>query len=155
MTINKTTNLTRYFLGKGIKKTGRAFFFLYHDGKNKIELNNEAIEVKEIFGTDENINCLQLVKNLNLVVEKFQLKISDFSFKIRASGGGFESQKVSIIYSVAHSLLAFLLENNAEDKDNIKYFFRQLHFVTVDNRIKERKKIGKTKARKSKPYVKR
>ncbi|AGX88784.1 30S ribosomal protein S9 [Mycoplasma parvum] len=70
-----------------------------------------------------------------------------YSIKAYVKGGGLSSQAKSLTLALARALLKYFPE--------IKTSLRRANLLTQDSRVKERKKIGKYKARRSPQFTKR
>ena len=73
--------------------------------------------------------------------------IEQFDFDIKVKGGGSFGQAVAIRLSISKALV----ENNPDFRSDLK----KAGLLTRDSRVKERKKVGLKKARKSPQFSKR
>jgi small subunit ribosomal protein S9 len=108
------------------------------EGTGRIIVNDRKFE--EYFPVD----------TTRMVIEQpLQLtdKMGQLDFKVRVRGGGPSGQAGAI----KHGITKVLLEIDPELRDKLK----KAGFITRDPRIKERKKYGRKKARKSFQYSKR
>ena len=125
------------FQGTGRRKNAIARVRLA-TGKGKIEVNGKTAE--EYFGLD----TLLYIVNQPLVATKMEGKLDII---IRVSGGGLSGQAGA----VRHGISRALVELNPDFKSDLK----PEGFLTRDPRMKERKKYGLKKARKSPQFSKR
>ncbi len=107
-------------------------------GKGKIIINDRKIE--------------DYICSKNLILKTIEplihTKTKDkYDFIIKVKGGGISGQAIAIRHGIAKSLLA----ENSEHRKILKKY----KFLTRDSRIKERKKPGLKKARKSPQFSKR
>lgn len=72
---------------------------------------------------------------------------TEFSIEVNVAGGGIHSQAGAIRLGIARALVAY--------NDGYKEMFRKEGYLTVDSRLKERKKYGQKGARKKFQFVKR
>ena len=72
---------------------------------------------------------------------------SGMTADINISGGGYTGQSEAVCLGIARALLAF--------DETMKSSLRQQGFVTVDSRVKERKKYGQKAARRKFQFTKR
>ena len=142
-------NAMKYYFGKGVRKSVRAFNFLRIE-PTKFKINGQ-IQNNFLLSPETDLSQV-LIKNLCILLTKFNLDLNDFSYDIKIHGGGFSGRKQAIVFAIAHSFLAYLTQTGDL---SAKSMFRKFGFVSIDFRKKEIKKIGHPKARKSKPYVKR
>ncbi|AFO51791.1 30S ribosomal protein S9 [Candidatus Mycoplasma haematolamae str. Purdue] len=70
-----------------------------------------------------------------------------YSIKVYPRGGGLSSQAKALTLAIARALLTYYPE--------MRNSLRRANLLTQDSRIKERKKIGKYKARRSPQFTKR
>lgn len=127
----------RYFYGRGRRKTSTAQVRLYPDGGG-IVVNEKPAE--EYFSRE---------LDLKRVVEPLQLTANMGKFRIsaRVRGGGISGQVGAIRLGIARALL--------EADPELRRPLRQAGLLTVDARVKERKKPGLKRARKAPQYTKR
>ena len=123
--------------GVGRRKTSVARVWL-KPGNGKIEVNGK--EYKEYFDTD-----------LNRVASVFAFKVCGkekaFDTQVTVCGGGLTGQAGAVRLGIARALLAY--------DENLKPALKQNGLLTVDARIKERKKYGQKAARRRFQFVKR
>jgi small subunit ribosomal protein S9 len=72
---------------------------------------------------------------------------ADFSFDVNVKGGGIHSQADAIKLGISRSLALY--------SEEYRKLLREKGYLTVDSRIKERKKPGQAGARKKFQFVKR
>ncbi len=72
---------------------------------------------------------------------------SGMSADVTVKGGGYSAQSVAMQLAVARALLAF--------DETLKSELRNQGFITVDSRVKERKKYGQKAARRKFQFTKR
>lgn len=129
-TTKKTTKDQQYFYGTGRRKTAVAQVRLYPD-KSDVKINGE----KSKLGYESK-------KPLEAVG-----KLSDFGVSIKVQGGGVSSQEEAISLGIARALERY----NPEFRTALK----KAGLLRRDPRMKERKKPGRKKARKSPQWSKR
>ena len=100
-------------------------------GKGHFFLNGQKVESRESW-----LKPLQMVG-----------KHDDFDISIMVRGGGMTSQNDAIILAIARALVT----NEADVKPTL----RKAGLITVDARVKERKKPGLKRARKAPQWAKR
>ena len=66
---------------------------------------------------------------------------------ININGGGYASQSIAVQLAIARALVSF--------DETLRPEFRKMGFLTVDSRVKERKKYGQKAARRKFQFVKR
>ncbi len=133
-----TKIIAKYYEGLGRRKTATARVRLMDDGKKTFLVNGRAIE--KYFPTED----MRLIAGL--VLAKF-LPGDKFSVSAKIAGGGIHAQAEAL----AHGLSRALLKLNPEHKPEL----RKGHLLTRDARMKERRKFGLKKARKSPQWSKR
>ena len=127
-----------YYYGKGGRKTSVAQARLYLKGKGDIKVNDK--EFTDYFPTEE----LQLI--VKSAAQVVGLEGIDISLKI--SGGGKSGQAGAARHAISRALLDL-------DSDAYRPTLKAEGFLTRDARMKERKKFGLKKARKSPQWSKR
>jgi small subunit ribosomal protein S9 len=134
--MNKTES-TRTNHGVGRRKSAVARVWM-KPGTGKIEVNGKNF--KEYFDT-----------SVNRTAVVFPLKVcgfeKSFDAKISVTGGGLTGQANAVQLGIARALL----KNN----ESLRTILRQHDLLTVDSRIKERKKYGQKAARRKFQFVKR
>ncbi len=126
----KVATSTQYHLGIGRRKSAVAQVRLT-SGTGQFSLNSEKVTPEELW-----------TKPLSLVGKQ---ESTDVSIVVR--GGGFSSQSGAITLGIARALV--------ELDETLKQTLRKAGFVTVDARVKERKKPGLKGARKAPQWSKR
>ena len=125
------------FLGTGRRKKSIARVRLV-EGKGSIIVNGKPLE--EYFGTD----VLKVIVKQPLVATN---TLEKYDVICKVTGGGFTGQAGAIRHGIARALN----EANSEYRPTLK----SAGFLTRDPRMKERKKYGLKKARKSPQFSKR
>lgn len=125
------------FIGTGRRKTSTARVRLI-PGNGKITINNRDID--EFF----NYETLKVITKEPLVITETADK---YDVIVKVEGGGFTGQAGAIRHGIARALL----EADAE----LRPLLKKAGHLTRDSRMKERKKYGLKKARKSPQFSKR
>ncbi|AGB40235.1 ribosomal protein S9 [Halobacteroides halobius DSM 5150] len=125
------------YLGTGSRKTSTARVRLL-PGDGKITVNGKSLD--QYFGRD---SLEQIVKQPLEITNT----IGTFDVKINVDGGGVSGQAGAIRHGVSRALLKV-------DKGH-RDVLKKAGFLTRDPRMKERKKYGRKKARKSPQFSKR
>lgn len=133
----KNSKGDRYYEAIGRRKTSSARIRLFTKGQGII-VNDK--DYKEYFPTD----ILQRIAEASL---KKMKSLDRFKISVKVSGGGLKSQAEAIRHGTARVLVIF----NADFKKRL----RRAGYLTRDPRMKERKKYGLKKARKSPRWSKR
>jgi len=128
----------KYIEGIGRRKTAVARVRITPASKNSISINEKS--VADYFKTKELHKIVESALNDIEISEKFNI-----SAKI--VGGGIKSQAESFRLGLARALVKF----NEELRRDLK----KLGYLKRDPRVKERKKFGLKKARKSPQWSKR
>jgi len=136
-TKTKKATSSKYFEAVGRRKASIARVRLFKSDKNSYSINGKGL--KDFFKTAS----LQ-----NVVTEALQ-KSAGASFDVSAfvTGGGIKGQAESIRLGISRALISFDLALRGE--------LKRAGFLKRDPRIKERKKFGLKKARKSPQWSKR
>ncbi len=122
--------------GTGRRKSSVARVWL-KPGTGKVEVN--GINYKDYFGTEAARTAVTL---------PFKICGSkSFDAKVSVTGGGFVGQSDAIKLGIARALL--------DTNESLKAVLRENDLLTVDSRIKERKKYGQKGARRRFQFVKR
>jgi len=128
----------RYFEAIGRRKTAVARVRLYTKGDKEFIVNNKTF--REYFAMPEDQE--------NSIASMKKMKCLDkFRVTVKVSGGGHSAQAEAIRHGTARVLVDF---NN-----NFRKRLRKAGFLTRDPRMRERKKFGKKRARKSPQWAKR
>lgn len=130
MARTETTQTTQYFAGVGRRKTAVAQVRIT-PGSGQFTINGEKVSALESWK-----------KPLVLVGRS---ENADVSIIVR--GGGFQSQSEAITLGIARALIAM--------DESFKSTMRKAGLITVDSRVKERKKPGLKRARKAPQWSKR
>ena len=107
-------------------------------GKGAITVNKKSID--EYFGRD----VAKMIVKQPLVLAKVE---QSFDIDIKVNGGGSFGQAGAIRLAISKALI----DENAELRGPMK----KAGYLTRDSRVKERKKVGLKKARKSPQFSKR
>jgi len=107
-------------------------------GKGEITVNKRPLD--EYFGTE----ILRMIVKQPLALTN---NVSSFDMSVNVCGGGVSGQAGAI----KHGITKALLEHDPE----LRAVLKKAGYVTRDSRIKERKKYGRKKARKSFQFSKR
>ena len=139
----------KQYYGTGRRKTSIAKVFMY-SGSGKIIVNCKPLE--EYFGRETS----RMVVRQPLVISGMANK---FDFRVTVRGGGDSSQAGAIRLGISHALLDYDQQTTAkgDSKENTELhkLLRTAGLLTRDARIVERKKVGRSKARRGKQYSKR
>lgn len=107
-------------------------------GEGKVVINKR--DIQEYFGLD----TLRFIVNQPLVLTETKEK---FDVLVNVYGGGFTGQAGAIRHGISRALL--------KADESLKPELKKAGFLTRDPRMKERKKYGLKKARKSPQFSKR
>lgn len=129
--------MTSIIHGVGRRKRSVARAWL-KPGKGSILVNGK--DYTEYFDTD-------VTKNMILTSLKVSGNDKKFDLNINVQGGGMVGQAQAIRLSIARALLSI--------DENLRSVLRKNGLLTVDARIKERKKYGQKGARAKFQFVKR
>ncbi len=126
----------KYYEGIGGRKSSSARVRLYPEEKGDFIVNDKKIN--QYFGD-----------NFQIAKSKQPLEALDLNFKVTVlvKGGGINSQSEAIRHGLSRALEKY-------DEENRKKL-KALGYLTRDSRKKERKKPGKTAARRSPQWRKR
>lgn len=125
------------FIGTGRRKTSIARVRLVA-GNGKVTINNRDID--DFF----NYETLKVIAKEPLAVTETSDK---FDVIVKVEGGGFTGQAGAIRHGIARALV--------ESDEELKPILKKAGHLTRDSRMKERKKYGLKKARKSPQFSKR
>lgn len=125
------------FIGTGRRKTSIARVRLV-PGNGKVTINNRDID--DFF----NYETLKVIAKEPLAVTETSDK---FDVIVKVEGGGFTGQAGAIRHGIARALV--------ESDEELKPILKKAGHLTRDSRMKERKKYGLKKARKSPQFSKR
>ena len=126
-----------YLYATGRRKTSVARVRLYKKGEGKITVNNKP--------SDEYFHLLELRQIVKAPLETINKK--DIDFTIKVTGGGTRGQAEAVRHGISRALIAL-------DKD-YRATLKPEGFLKRDSRMKERKKPGLKRARKSPQWSKR
>ena len=107
-------------------------------GKGAITVNKKSID--EYFGRDV---AKMIVKQPLVLAEVEQ----NFDIDVKVNGGGSFGQAGAIRLAISKALI--------EDNVELRALMKKAGYLTRDSRVKERKKVGLKKARKSPQFSKR
>ncbi|MFC6276648.1 30S ribosomal protein S9 [Psittacicella hinzii] len=127
----------KQYYGTGRRKSSSARVFL-RAGSGKITVNGRDVDA--YFGRETSVMVVKQPLELLNLSEKFDLYVT-------VKGGGISGQAGAVRLGLTRALM----EYDADFRKDL----RAAGFVTRDARKVERKKVGKTKARKSVQYSKR
>jgi len=128
----------KYYEGIGRRKTATARVRLTKASKDSIEVNGKKLE--DYFPTVE----------MRERVKKALAKIGEhgaFAVSAKIAGGGISAHADALIMGLGRAVIAFKLE--------VKPTIKKDKILTRDARMKERRKFGLKKARKSPQWSKR
>ncbi len=128
----------RYFEAIGRRKTAVARVRLYTKGDKEFIVNDESYQKYFDLAEDQE-NSVASMKKMKCL-DKFRVTVV-------VKGGGHSAQAEAIRHGTARVLVDF---NN-----NFRKRLRKAGFLTRDPRMRERKKFGKKRARKSPQWAKR
>jgi small subunit ribosomal protein S9 len=123
--------------GIGRRKSSVARVWLRR-GKGSIEVNGK--DLIQYFDTE-------LTKQDATAAFRLAPNASHYDLQVNVSGGGLVSQAGAVRLGIARALLA--------NEEELRSLFRQNGLLTVDSRLKERKKYGRKAARRGFQFVKR
>ncbi len=129
---------TVVFSATGRRKQSIARVRLIPNGNGTITVNKKALE--EFFG----LGTLQLIVNQPLEITN---TVGKYDIVVNVHGGGLSGQAGAIRQAIARALV--------KSEPNLKDDIKKAGFLTRDSRVKERKKPGLKKARKSPQFSKR
>jgi len=128
----------RYFEAIGRRKTAVARVRLYTKGDKEFIVNDQPY-TKYFQTTEDQELCVASMKKMKCL-DKFRITV-------KVQGGGHRAQAEAIRHGTARVLVDF---NN-----NFRKRLRKAGFLTRDPRMRERKKFGLKRARKSPQWAKR
>ncbi len=137
--MEKTTkNKNEYIRTIGRRKTSTAVVKMVPSTKNSIHINGKVLN--EYFVTSS------LMKIVNDPILKSKIE-KEFTITVTVQGGGIHSQSEAVRHGISRALTIF----DEELRGNLK----KAGFLKRDPRMKERRKFGLKKARKSPQWSKR
>jgi small subunit ribosomal protein S9 len=107
-------------------------------GKGAITINKKSID--EYFGRD----VAKMIVRQPLVLADVE---QNFDIDVKVNGGGSFGQAGAIRLAISKALI--------EDNVELRALMKKAGYLTRDSRVKERKKVGLKKARKSPQFSKR
>lgn len=123
--------------GVGRRKSSVARVWL-HRGSGKVTI--KGVDVKEYFDTD--LDYANAMKPFRVVPHG-----NKYDARVTLSGGGKVAQADAVKLAISRSFLAF--------DESLRAVLREQDLLTVDDRVKERKKYGQKAARRRFQFVKR
>ena len=127
-----------YLYGTGRRKSSVARVRLFQNGTGAITINGRDID--EYFG----LETLKMVVRQPLAATE---ELGKVDIVATVEGGGVSGQAGALRHGVARALLLASEDNRA--------ILKKAGFLTRDDRVVERKKFGKAKARRSYQFSKR
>lgn len=128
---------TQYHYAVGKRKTSIARVRLYEGGKGEFTVNDKNI--KDYFYGN-------YVSNV-MIPLKLTSNSKTFDVSVRVSGGGTSSQADAVRHAISRALVEYDPE--------LRMQLKKEGLITRDSRIKERKKPGLRRARRSPQWAKR
>jgi small subunit ribosomal protein S9 len=132
-----SVNKTPVSHGVGRRKSSTARVWL-RNGDGKITINTKNFE--SYFHTD--VSQRAVLQPLDLTGT-----MKDFNIDVNVSGGGIHSQADAVKLGISRALLKY--------QPSYKEILKSENLLTVDSRVKERKKYGQKGARRKFQFVKR
>ena len=132
-----TTPIPKYF-GYGQRKRCKALAIIELNGIGKITINDRPI-IDFFYEMKDRSHAIKSIVALN--------KGCEIDVQVYIRGGGPSGQAEACLVAISNALTKAFPES--------EQFLKERYFTVVDPRRKERKKIGKYKARKSYTYVRR
>jgi small subunit ribosomal protein S9 len=136
--IKENSGKDKYFEAVGRRKTAVARVRLYTKGDKEFLVNDESYQKYFDLAEDQE-NAVASMKRMKCL-DKFRVTVI-------VKGGGHSAQAEAIRHGTARVLVDF---NN-----NFRKRLRKAGFLTRDPRMRERKKFGRKRARKSPQWAKR
>ncbi len=129
-----------FLIGHGIgrRKSSVARVWLYRSTKPSITVN--GLDYKDYFDTD-------ITKQTIIAPFALTPQTATYAVKVNVDGGGKVGQSGAVKLGISRALLA--------SDEQYKPALRQQGMLTVDSRLKERKKYGQRGARRKFQFVKR
>ena len=128
----------KYIRAFGRRKSAIVVAKLYSKGKGDYYMNSKKM--------DEYLGFPDFIETVKEPLKKVGME-SEFDISLNANGGGLKSQAEAARLAIARALLLI--------DANLKPTLRKSGFVTVDARVKERKKPGLKRARRAPQWAKR
>jgi small subunit ribosomal protein S9 len=133
--MNKATSSNYHGVGRRKSSVARVWL---KKGSGNILVN--GLNYTEYFDTKDNKdNVVQPLKVLSLDKQ--------FDVDVNVAGGGLTGQSGAVRLGISRALLSF--------DEKFKSVLKKYRFLTVDSRVKERKKYGQKAARRKFQFVKR
>jgi small subunit ribosomal protein S9 len=133
----QVVKLAKYYYSYGRRKTAVATVRLF-ESKGTSTINGMELNKYYPLKSDQKVVYAPLT-----LIEK----LSDFHFTSKVKGGGKKAQREAISLGIAKALV--------KSDETLKPILRKASFMTRDDRMVERKKTGRVKARKSHQFSKR
>jgi small subunit ribosomal protein S9 len=127
-----------FYYANGKRKTSVARVRIHPNGKGEIKINDKPLKEFAEFKTQE--DSIKAPLRLTDMLKKV-----DVSAKVE--GGGFNAQAEAVRHGIAKALI--------EVDEMLRGTLKKAGFLTRDARMKERKKYGRKRARKSPQWSKR
>jgi len=128
----------KYVRALGRRKSSSAVVQFYVKGKGKFIVNK--LPIKDYFAR------IDLIDTAKASLEKVG-KLDSTDINVRVSGGGKKGQSEAIRLAIARALISH--------NEDLRPQLRAAGFLTVDRRVKERKKPGLKRARRAPQWSKR
>jgi small subunit ribosomal protein S9 len=128
----------KYIGATGRRKSSVATVKLYVKGKGEFLINHQKISKYFGYSRLEEIAKSSLLETSNL---------ENIDISAKVSGGGLVGQAQAIRLAIARALIVM--------EEELKPALRKAGFLTVDSRVKERKKPGLKRARRAPQWSKR
>jgi small subunit ribosomal protein S9 len=135
--MKKTASNNTNFHGVGRRKSSVARVWV-KDGKGEILVNGKKYD--QYFDT-------KVSRDKVILPASVTGKSKDFDMNVNVYGGGKMSQADAIKLGISRALV--------DSDSNLRQVLRQYGLLTVDSRVKERKKYGQKGARRKFQFVKR
>jgi small subunit ribosomal protein S9 len=133
----KNSATTTAYHGVGRRKSSVARVWL-KPGKGLVNVNGKSYDA--YFSTDAARGAVEIPLMVTPLAKNFDIKAT-------VEGGGVTGQADAVKLGIARALLAI--------DENLRVTLREHNLLTVDSRIKERKKYGQRGARRKFQFVKR
>lgn len=134
----KTKKKEDYYYSNGKRKTSVARVRIYPKGKGEITINEKPLKEFVQYKTQE--DCIKAPLALTDMKKKVDISV-------KVEGGGINAQAEAIRHGIAKGLIQI----DEMSRGSLK----KAGFLTRDARMKERKKYGRKRARKSPQWSKR
>lgn len=134
----KSKKKEEFHYANGKRKTSVARVRIYPNGKGDITINEKPLKEFIQYKTQE--DCIKAPLKLTDMLKKV-----DISAKVK--GGGINAQAEAVRHGIAKGLI--------DIDEMLRGTLKKAGFLTRDARMKERKKYGRKRARKSPQWSKR